>query len=180
RLDFKSNGPFNSEMGIEGHLIAGGLDASTQGTWRVESEGPVADLGVEVVSAHLHGLRPATTLPAAVRARLSLARGSAVITDLVGNIAGADLGGRLKIGLAEPATVDGDIELGEINLPAAIAAVIGAPVRASAAATVWPAEPFEQGLLGKLEGRVTVKMAHVTLTPMLAAKQVRGSVQFDQ
>src|SRR5262249_51152361 len=42
------------------------------------------------------------------------------------------------------------------------------------AATIWPAEPFDLGLLGRATGRLTLRSAHVSLTPRLAAKKVRA------
>ena len=55
-------------------------------------------------------------------------------------------------------TVDGEIELGEINLPATIAAVIGVPAQPANAAGPWPAEPFEPGLLPSLSGQIKVSV----------------------
>jgi large subunit ribosomal protein L24 len=77
-------------------------------------------------------------------------------------------------------TIDGDIELGEVNLPAIIAAASGVAPQAPTATTIWSAEPFEHGLLGRLAGQLKVTAAHVSLTPMLAAKQVRALARFDR
>ena len=67
------------------------------------------------------------------------------------------------------------------DLPAAVATIIGAPSQGSAsAAGIWPADPFEAGLLGTLEGGLKVRLAQVALTPKLAAQDVRGVLNFDQ
>jgi large subunit ribosomal protein L24 len=44
---------------------------------------------------------------------------------------------------------------------------------------IWPAEPFEQGF-GRLSGHIAVKSARVTLTPKLAARDVRGVLHFGE
>src|SRR5262249_45956361 len=108
------------------------------------------------------------------------AEGTVSLSDLAGKVAGTDVAGRLAIGLGQPTTMDGDLELGEIDFPAVLATATGVPARGPAAAAVWPAEPFEQGLIGQVVGRIAVKSAHVSLTPKLATKKVRGVVRFDQ
>ena len=57
-----------------------------------------------------------------------------------------------------------------------LGAAIGVPAPSSAA--VWGSEPFEAGVVGSLSGQVAVKSARVTLTPRLAAQDVRAVVQF--
>src|SRR5262249_57835392 len=92
--------------------------------------------------------------------------------------AGSDLGGGFRVGSVKPIPPEGDLVVAEITLPAVIAAAIGTPQ--SAAASGWPAEPFEQGLLGEVSGRIKLRSAHVALTPRLAAKNVRAVARFDQ
>jgi uncharacterized protein involved in outer membrane biogenesis len=87
----------------------------------------------------------------------------------------------------QPMTIDGDIELGALDLPAAIAMGIGMPAQgaeASAgsgaganASSPWPADPFER-TLPSFAGEVAVKAARLALTPKLAARDVRGVVRF--
>jgi hypothetical protein len=89
----------------------------------------------------------------------------------------------------QPITVDGDIELGALDLPAAIGVAIGMPAAGASAPTgasgsasavaPWPAEPFEQGLVG-FSGQITFKSARVALTPKLAAREVRGVLRFGE
>jgi large subunit ribosomal protein L24 len=43
---------------------------------------------------------------------------------------------------------------------------------------MWPSEPFEPGLLGGFSGQIAMRSAHVSVTPRLAAKNVRGILQF--
>src|SRR5262249_13336230 len=87
----------------------------------------------------------------------------------------------------QPITVDGDIELSSLDLPAAVALAIGIPAQAAGAGTSvsgnafgpWPAEPFEQRLTA-LSGQIAVKSARVALTPTLAPRDVQGVVRFGQ
>jgi large subunit ribosomal protein L24 len=123
--------------------------------------------------------RLGATVPAAFTARLALADGAVALTDLNGKVAGTDIKGRLKIGLTPTASVDGDIELGAVDLPAAIAVAIGVPAAGARSQATWPAEPFEPGVLGSVVGKLAVRAARVTLTPKLAARDVRGVLQFD-
>jgi large subunit ribosomal protein L24 len=173
-------------MTIDGQLAAGGLDVSSKGTLRLSgNQGPTAGLALKVANANLRSPRPvaagrpAETLPVALTAKVDLAEGVVGLTEIAGKAAGTEIGGRLKIGFA-PISVNGEIDLAEVDLPAAIAAAIGTPLQARNAAAIWPADPFEQGLVGRIGGRVAVRVAHVALTPRLAAKNVRAVVQFDQ
>jgi large subunit ribosomal protein L24 len=88
-------------------------------------------------------------------------------------------------------TLDGDIEVGTLDLPTAIAVAIGIPTQASAAngstgagtlgkaLGFWAVEPFERGLL-RVGGQLAVKAARVPLTPKLAARDVRGVLRIGE
>jgi large subunit ribosomal protein L24 len=90
--------------------------------------------------------------------------------------------------MQQPIAVDGDLEIGAVDLPAAIAVAIGAPAQSVAsvgtgtgngggASGPWPSEPFDQGMV-RLKGQIAVKAARVALTPKLAARDVRSVLQF--
>jgi len=171
-------------LAVDAQLAAGGLDVSSKGTVRLAGAGaPSGAVALRVASANVRNPRPIAagrpgdTLPVAFAAKLTLAENVVDLTDIAGKAAGSDLGGRLKVGFAKPITLDGDLDVAEINLPAVIAAAIGTPQ--SGAATGWPAEPFEQGLLGEVSGRIKLRSAHVALTPRLAAKNVRAVAHLD-
>jgi large subunit ribosomal protein L24 len=187
RLDVAAKGPLDGDMAVDGHLTAGGLDLAAKGTVRVTGNGaPIAGLDMKLTGANLRMPRPPAagrsveTLPTTLAARLDLADGTVGLSRLSGKVAGADIGGRLTIGLSQPASVDGAIEIGAFNLPAVLATAIGVPVQSGSAATFWPAEPFETGLLGNLRGQVKVKSKQVALTPTLTARDLEGVFQFDQ
>ena len=118
------------------------------------------------------------------------------LSNVAGTVAGTRVAGRLAIGMRQqPITLDGDVEIGAVELPVAVAVALGIPtpslitgsttfasatpganIRANAS-SLWPSEPFEEGLRA-LRGQVAVKLALVTLTPKLAARDVRGMLQF--
>src|SRR5262245_45326008 len=194
RLTVAAKGPLDGDLGVDAQLAAGALNATTKGTIRVPVHAsPSAELTFKVANANIRSPRPAAgrageLLPASATARLALNEGMLRFSDVAGTVAGASVGGRLAVGVQQqPITVDGDIELGSVDLPAAVALAIGVPAQGAGAATSasgnalgpWPAEPFEQGLTA-LSGQIAVKSARVALTPKLAARDVRGVVRFGE
>jgi uncharacterized protein involved in outer membrane biogenesis len=204
RLTLTAKGPLDGELAVDGQLTAGALSLSAGGTILVLDRAvSKAALTLKVANANIRSPRPVAgrpleLLPASVNARLALSEGTLRFTDVAGTVAGTRVGGRLAIGIRQqPITLDGDVEVGAIDLTVAIAAALGIPpqsmvtgtttlasanpsanVSASAhTGSLWPSEPFEQGLRG-LRGQVVVKSARVTLTPKLAARDVRGVLQF--
>jgi AsmA family/AsmA-like C-terminal region len=206
RLVVAAKGPLDGDLGVDAQLAAGALNVATKGTIRVPVRAsPSAELNLKVTNANIRSPRQAAgraseLLPASATARLAWNEGTLRFSEVVGTVAGASVGGRLALGMQQqPITVDGDIELGSLDLPAAIALAIGVPAQgtasgaaggtgtgagaaASASGTAfgpWPAEPFEQGLAA-LSGQIAVKSARVALTPKLAARDVRGVVRFGE
>jgi large subunit ribosomal protein L24 len=186
RLKLAASGPLDGDITLDGQLTAGGLDLSGKGSVRVAgSQGPTAGLDIKVAGANLRTPRPlvpgrpAETLPAALTARLALAEGTIGLSDLAGKVAGTDISGRLKIGFTQPASVDGDIQVGAVNLAAMIGTAIGVPAESASAAGLWPAEPFEPGLFDSLSGQIKVKSTRLALTSALAAQDLRGVLVFD-
>jgi hypothetical protein len=106
-----------------------------------------------------------------------LAEGTVGLTDLLGKVADAEIKGQLEIGLTQPVSVDGQIEVETVDFPAALAAAVGVPAQGSGAG-VWPAEPFDAGLLGSVRGQIAVKSTRLALTPKLAARELRGILSF--
>jgi hypothetical protein len=200
RLTLTAKGPLDNALAIDGQLASGALAIAANGTVRLAgTTSPSAALNFKVANANLRSPRPAASgrpaelLPASVNARLTLNDGVIGLTNLSGTVAGTTVGGRLVVGLQrQPITIDGDIDVGAVDLPAAIAVALGIP-SPSAGASVgtgataggggalgpWPSEPFEQAL-PRLSGQVAVKAARVKLTPKLAARDVRGVLRFSE
>ena len=180
RVTATARGAFDGDMAVDVRLIADTLDASAKGRMRFAgSRGPTADLEVKVGRANLRVPRSAghaaESIPAMGLARLALAEGTISLSDLTGTIAGTNINGRLSVGFADSTSVGGELSLGSVHLPAAIAAVIGVPRVAGGS---WPSEPFEQGLIGSVDGSVKVRVGRVALSPQLAISNMRGVLQF--
>ena len=180
RVTATVRGAFDGDMAADGRLVADGLDASAKGKFRLAgNRGPTADMEVKVVRANLRVPRSAghaeESIPAAVSARLALAEGNISLSDLTGTIAGTDINGRLSVGFGDSINIGGELSLAALHLPAAIAAVIGVPRVAGGS---WPSEPFEQGLIGSVDGSVKVRVGRVALSPQLAISNMRGVLQF--
>jgi large subunit ribosomal protein L24 len=193
RLTVTAKGSLDGELAIDGQLGVGALNVVTKGTIRVPirtdaNAGPGAALDLKVVNANVRSLRPAAAgrvgdlLPVSGSARLALAEGTLRLMNVTGTVAGTNVGGSLVIGLQrQPMTIDGNVELGAIDLPGTIAAALRVPASTGGtstnAAASWPADPFEPDPL-RLEGQVAFKSARVALTPKLAARDVRGLLHF--
>ena len=177
-ISLTANGPLDGRLAVDGQIQAPGLDVGASGTLRLAGgQGATANLDLKVASANVRTSRQ--TLPTTLTARMALADNVATLSELVGKVAGTDFGGRLIIGLTQPAAIDGDIKLGSVDLPAAVANVIGAPAKTGNAAAVWPSDPFEPGLLATVQGRIKVSSARVALTPKLVAQDARGVLTID-
>jgi uncharacterized protein involved in outer membrane biogenesis len=188
RLTLSANGPLDGELGVEGQLVAGGLDVATSGSLRLfGAQDANAGLSLKVAVANLRSPRPPAagrveTLPLSLDARMVLADNTVSLTQISGTLADAPVSGRLRIGTSEPPSVAGEIEIGAVDLPAVLGAALGMPASSSGANTntnAWSAEPFDAGLLGRVLGRVVVKSPRVALARSLAAQNVRAVVSFD-
>ena len=190
RVTLALKGALDGELAVDAQLAAGALNVASNGSVRVADRAS-ADLNLKIANAIIRSPRPsgrpAEPLPASVTARVVLSQGAVQISELTGTVAGASVRGRVGLGMQqEPIAIDGDLELGTLDLPAAIAVAIGMPAQGAASATTgastnasgpWPAEPFEQALPA-LSGQVAVKAARLALTPKLAAQDVRGVLRF--
>ena len=195
RLNLAVKGGLDGDLAVDGQLAAGALNVASNGTVRLPNRaGASGELNLRLTNANIRSPRPASAaraaepLPASISARLALSQGMLRVTELTGTVAGASVRGRLGLGLQQqPMAIDGDIELGALDLPAALAMAIGMPAQGAeasaasgagaAASAPWPADPFERAW-PPLAGEVAIKAARLALTPKLAARDVRGVVHF--
>jgi len=181
RMSVTARGGLEGDLAVDGRLAAGGLDVSAKGTVRLAgNQGPTAGMDLSIARASLRAPRlsgrPAEDLPATLTARLSLAEGVVGLADIAGKVAGTDIGGRVTVGFAEPVSLGGELTLGAAALPAAVAAAIGVP-RSSGSGT-WPAEPFEQGLIGNIDGAIKLRVGRLAVTPLVTIEGMRGALRF--
>jgi uncharacterized protein involved in outer membrane biogenesis len=185
RLRVAAAGPLDGDLAVDSRLTAGGLDVLANGTVRLSGQqGPSAGLALKIANAKVRTPRPAAAgrpadaLPTALTARLTLAENTLGLSDLNGKVADSTIGGQLQIRLAEPMRIEGQIGLSALDLPEAIAAAVGAPPRAAGTAAGWSPEPFEAVILGDASGRISIKVARVSLTRGLAARDMQGVLNF--
>lgn len=175
-----ARGAFDGDMDVDARLVGDRLDASAKGRLRLSGpRGPTGDMDVRVGRANIRS--PGATgsahelMPIMGSARLALAEGLLNLNDLSGTVGGTNINGRLSIGLADTVRLAGDLSVGALHLPAAVAAVIGVP---RATGGNWPSEPFDGGLIGSVDGTVKLRIGRVTLSPQLGVGNVRGALQF--
>jgi uncharacterized protein involved in outer membrane biogenesis len=191
RFELNANGPFNGDLELHARLTAGGLDTVANGTVRLPGQRAAsADLSLKVSTANLRNPRPvavgrlAAPIPAVLGGKLSFADTTVTLADLSGKLGEATIGGSLQLDLAQPARIDGQIEVSTLDLPTGLAALLGVPVQgqpASGSMALWPVEPFEAGLIGQvIVGRIALRAAKVGLSHGLTASDVSGTLQGNQ
>jgi uncharacterized protein involved in outer membrane biogenesis/tetratricopeptide (TPR) repeat protein len=182
QLDFKAAGAVNDPMTVDARITAGRLDVSASGSLRVPL-GRAAAAGLSLTVANADLRVPHGTVPASVRARVDLSDDTVKFSALNGQIAGADVTGRLAVGLSQPTTLDGDLLLGKADLPALIGAATGMPDgtsgSASSDADSRAAEPFGAGLFAESTGRIAVAVADAVLTSKLSVRDLHATLQIE-
>jgi large subunit ribosomal protein L24 len=109
---------------------------------------------------------------------LALGEGTLRLNDLKGTVAGASVAGRLTVELQQqPVNLNGDLEIGVLDLAAALGTAAGVPATVSneAPAGPWSAEPFKEGVRG-VGGQIAIKAGRVPLLPHLAARDFQGTL----
>jgi len=184
QLKVQLAGPVDGDMTFDMRLAADGVSAQANGRGRFLAERDVRATGtVQITEADLRPLRPvagAGPLPARMTARVAAAGGTTTFDDVDATISGSRIRGRVAIGDAFPRRIEGALEVDAAEIPALIALGIGLPPQAAAtgAAWNWSSEPFGTGLLGKLTGKVALKIERADLLPQLAARQVNATLRF--
>ena len=183
RLTFSAHGPLDGKLAVDGQLTTGVVNIAAIGTAALPAKAsPTASLAFKMANAGLRSMRPSGSgkpveaVPATVSGQLALGDDAIALTDIAGHVANMGIAGRLTIGLAQPRKIDGEFELGGLDVPAALAAMTGMPVSAT---ELWPSEPFEAGLMGGRAGEIKIKAARAMLVPKLLARDLRATVRFD-
>jgi large subunit ribosomal protein L24 len=171
---------------VEARLNAGGLAASANGTARLFSASGLAsvlDLTLQATDAsplRRGSVAQGALLPVALRAKLNASASEVAIDNLSGVIGGAPVRGKFKLGLDAPRRLEGQIDVDALDVPALLAIAAGMPrVTARADTPMWAGEPFGEGVLADTSGRVTFTASRATLTPALAARQLRGELRIE-
>jgi uncharacterized protein involved in outer membrane biogenesis len=177
RFDFKASGRLGDRMTVTAQATAGGLSVSLNGSVQTaQSQTPTANLVVSIAQANMRV--PAGTLPTNFTARLNYADGTIALDQITGKVAASDIGGRLIIGVSPTMSLDGDVKLGAVDIPAAIAAAVGMPAKRAGDGVPWPAGPFADGVLGQVRGRIAIASMRTMLAPHLVAENFHGVLNF--
>lgn len=190
RIAIDAHGPLDGDLAVSGRVMAGGLDLRGDGTLRLAgTDGrPAAQMALNVHAADVAALRlvpavrPAPPIAADLTAQLALLGQGIALEHIDGTLAGTGIKGRLAVDLTQAPRLDGDLNIGAVDVPAVMAAVIGiAPSGQSD--TAWSAEPFDEGFFGRgwaagLGGTVKIHAARAVLTPKLASGDVSASMNF--
>ncbi|MFL6798224.1 MAG: AsmA family protein [Xanthobacteraceae bacterium] len=195
RLAWSAKGALNGDVSVDAQLVVGTFNLATVGTVRMTdaekgNEGPSAKLDVRVDKANLRSPRRALPgrgelLPTSVTTSLTLQRGTLQLSELKGSVAGSPVRGWIAVGLQQqPLRLNGELELGSVDLPGVIAAAVGIPsggaplTNGGPASGPWPTEPFET-VLPPLMGEIQVKSPRLFLTPKLVARDVKTRLRFE-
>jgi uncharacterized protein involved in outer membrane biogenesis len=188
RFTVAAKGALDSDVDVDARMTAGPLAISGSGKVRISPrDSPRAELNLELSNVNIRSPRPvrpgqaAELLPVSLSTRFAFANAVIRLTDLRGNVAGAAVRGQLALGMQEPMTVDGQIDVAALDLVRAVAMAAGIPAHVGAAEgpIAWAGEPFEQ-LLGPLSGQVALASARVRLTPKLDVQAFKGVIRFGE
>jgi hypothetical protein len=189
RLTIFAHGRPNGNLRFDSRIVAGALDAKASGSVRpFGDQGVTADFNLAIATADARPLRRTVAgqspgaLPVALATRLSFAGDRLQVNDLSGRIGDSDLRGRLDIRFESPLSVDGEVTLGALDVPAAIAIATGMPVQGAAGGgtVAWSLEPFVQSALADLQGSIAFKADSATIAPALIARAAQGVARFAQ
>ena len=190
RLTLTANGAFDGDLRVNGRIASAALNADASGSVRLLAEGgPRAAIKLNLKTGGLQLIRTrppiANARPVAADLRADVAvTGKAVrFDDIAGTLAGSPIRGRLSVSDSRPATLDGELTIGDADVPALLATAIGmprlpAPKKSSAtAAAAWSAEPFATAVEPDLRGRIALTFERATLTPGLTARDLHAVVR---
>jgi len=187
QLTVTANGPLGGDLQMDGRLLTGGLNAAAKGVLHLGADEPKADLRLTVAAADALPLRRARTgagdaLPVTLIGNLTVTGRSLTLGDFTGTFAGSSLRGNLGFAFDEPMHIEGRIEAGSIDVPAAIAAAIGISAAPDVRADIWAwsPEPFARSLFEDVDGRIEFKVTQANFAPRFVLRQAQGVAKFSR
>ncbi len=179
-LTLDANGPLRGDWHVDGKLSAGGLAANASGIARPFGDHPSAVLRAAIVRADAAPLRRAAggALPVAFSGRVALAGQDVLLSEIDAVVAGANLRGKLRLTLAAPHRLQGDIEADHVDGAGLVAAAIGMPPSAErkGVAWSWSSEPIGAGVFGDYAGKITIKARRFDLLPQLTVRAFNATL----
>jgi len=187
QLKVQASGPANGDMTFALRLSADGLSAQADGKGRLfDGQGLKAGATLRVAAADLRPLRGPTgagnSLPIQMTSRVTVTGGAIKFDAIDAKLAGSGVRGRVAVDDALPRQIDGAIESDTADLPALLACAIGLPSQgaASGSAWGWSSEPFGNGMLGKLNGKVTLKIDRARILGQITARALKTTFRFSK
>lgn len=182
-FNLTASGPVSKALRINARFDGAGLELSAGGAVQFPEGEPHATLNVvlSAADARLPRREASAAVPVSVRTRLALAGDKLTLDDVVGNISGAMLSGRLGFVLGSSILVDGHVDVDSIDAAAVTAIAIGMPPATGNAqrSGQWSTEPFVRGPFFNMNGQIKFSVGRAALPPVLVAQHLTGTVQFE-
>jgi large subunit ribosomal protein L24 len=187
QLTLAANGPLDGEIRVNGVASAGGFSAAADGALRLTGKmAPTGSLELRASAADLRPLRRTMTGhagdafgPVSGTAIVGIAGTDLTLTNVALGMAGkSSVHGRIDLKLANPVGIDGEIAGDAVDAAAVAAPLLGLANVASNAEKAWSSAPFGGGIFGALNGSISFKFDRAALTPLLAARDLKGVIRF--
>ncbi|HVZ54780.1 MAG TPA: AsmA-like C-terminal region-containing protein [Pseudolabrys sp.] len=184
-LTFEASGAPRGMLHVNGHLAAGGLDASIDGSASPFADKPAAMLRARIAQADAAPLRAgagAQALPVSYASDVALKGDELAFNDIDATVAGAHLRGKLALTLGAERRLTGDLDADTIDGAGLVATAIGMPAGNIGAdrAWSWSSEPFGKGAFGLVSGQVALKAQRADLLPQQVARDFRATLRFNE
>ena len=187
QLKVQASGPANGDMTFALRLSADGLSAQADGKGRLfDGQGLKAVATLRVGAADLRPLRWPTgavnALPMQMTSRVTMTGGAVKFDAIDAKLAGSGIRGRLAVDDASPHQIDGAIESDTADIPVLLARAIGLPLQAAATGSAWglSSDPFGGGVLGKLSGKVALKVERARILAQMTARALKTNLRFSK
>ena len=182
-LTLAAHGPIAGELETSAWLSAGGLSARLAGSTRLMgTDAMSARLKIAATAADVGPALRTAGLPVPAKSPVTLTANMVAnpaglrLDDLVANVGGRSLTGRLDITLPPTLQINGQLDLDDVDVFMLVGIAIGFPQQVPGLGSV---EPFTPGLFGKLDSRVEFNAARAILTPTLVARNAHGVLHID-
>jgi large subunit ribosomal protein L24 len=183
-LNLTASGRPSGEIKLDGRLVAAGFEGSAKGTVRLlGNDMPSGRLEAAISAADVALFRrsaDAPRVPIAMKGRVDFSEETVSLSGLVGNMAGTPLRGALKLVLARPLVIEGNLDADSINAAALVAMAAGMPPGGANEKIVWSTEPFARGMFSDFSGQVEVKALRAAFSPALVVRQFRAVARLNE
>ncbi len=173
-LKISAGGPASGDIRISAGLNGEGFEASADGTMRVSNAAPSGTFAVAVAANDMRGLsRVAAPFSVALKSNAVIKDAAIEFADIAGSIGGTPVRGNLAVAMDRPLRIDGQVAADAIDVPALIAAAVGAPASPQRG---WSTQMFTPNLAGGLSGRIELAATQAALAPLVMVRNLRASV----